>query len=191
MACGYAEVVKYGLLGDREFFSWLEKHGAHVLARRNAELTHAVARSVQMKAEIVAEDEREVGRRALLNLGHTFAHALESETGFGDALKHGEAVAAGCAQAFRFSAALGLCPPADADRAERIFRDAHLPTRLEHLPRQGLNADALVDHMAQDKKASGGRLTFILARSIGDAFVSRDVEASSVRDFLVSEGAST
>ncbi len=191
MACGYAEVVKYGLLGDRDFFDWLETHGAHVLARRNAELTHAVARSVQMKAEIVAEDEREVGRRALLNLGHTFGHALESETGFGDALKHGEAVAAGCAQAFRFSVRLGLCPPADADRAEQVFRNAHLPTRLEHLPRQGLNADALVDHMAQDKKASGGRLTFILARSIGDAFVTRDVEASAVRDFLVSEGAST
>jgi 3-dehydroquinate synthase len=191
MACGYAEVVKYGLLGDRAFFDWLETHGAQVLKRRNAELTHAVARSVQMKAEIVAEDEREVGRRALLNLGHTFGHALESETGFGDALKHGEAVAAGCAQAFRFSAQLGLCPPADADRAEKVFRDANLPTRLEHLPRQGLNADALIDHMAQDKKAISGRLTFILARSIGDAIVSRDVDAATVRDFLVSEGAST
>ena len=189
MACGYAEVVKYGLLGDAKFFDWLEKHGDCVLGRKSPELTHAVARSVQMKAEIVAEDEKEVGRRALLNLGHTFGHALEAETGFGDALKHGEAVAAGCAQAFRFSARLGLCPPDDATRAEAIFRAAGLPTRLADLPRQGMSADALVDHMAQDKKASGGRLTFVLARAIGDAFVSRDVEASQMRDFLISEGA--
>ena len=191
MACGYAEVVKYGLLGDAEFLAWLEASGPHVLARDNAALSYAVARSVGMKAEIVAEDELEVGRRALLNLGHTFGHALESETGFGEELKHGEAVAAGCALAFRFSASLGLCSPEDALRAERVFTAASLPTRLEHLPRQGMNADALVGHMAQDKKASGGRLTFILARSIGDAFVSRDIEASRVRDFLIAEGASS
>ncbi len=189
MACGYAEVVKYGLLGDAEFFDWLEDNGADVLARDNAALSYAVARSVEMKAQIVAEDERETGRRALLNLGHTFGHALESETGFGESLKHGEAVAAGCALAFRFSAALGLCPAADAARAEKVLAAASLPTRLEHLPRIGMSADALIDHMAQDKKAEGGRLTFILARSIGDAFVTRDIAAAAVRDFLIAEGA--
>ena len=118
LRAGYAEVVKYGLLGDADFFAWLEANGAAVLARDPAALAHAVARSVQMKAEIVAEDEKEAGRRALLNLGHTFGHAIEVEAGFGDLLVHGEAVALGCALAFRYAARLGMASTADAERVE-------------------------------------------------------------------------
>src|SRR6202012_2216398 len=121
---GYAEVIKYGLLGDFAFFEWLGAQPAAALARDPADLAHAIARSVEMKAEIVAEDEREAGRRALLNLGHTFAHALEAEVGFGEALLHGEAVGLGCAQAFRFSARLGLCSSQDARRAEQAIAAA-------------------------------------------------------------------
>ena len=189
MACGYAEVFKHGLLGDAVFWEWLEVNGAKVLARDEAALTHAVRRSVEMKAEIVEADEREAGRRALLNLGHTFAHALESETGFGDLLKHGEAVAAGCALAFRFSVALGLCNGQDAGRVEALIRAARLPSRLSDLSGHPFNADALISHMAQDKKAEGGKLTFILARRIGEAFVAKNVAAGPLRDFLISEGA--
>ncbi len=189
MVCGYAEVLKYGLLGDAAFFDWLEANGAGVLAREPAALARAVTRSIEMKAEIVAEDEKEAGRRALLNLGHTFAHALESETGFGEALKHGEAVGIGCAMAFRFSAALGLCPGQDAVRAERAVTAAGLPARLRELSAHPFKADALIRHMAQDKKAQGGALTFILARRIGDAFVAKGVDPAPLRDFLIAEGA--
>ena len=188
MRAGYAEVIKYGLLGDRAFFEWLEAHGADVLAREPAALARAVARSVEMKAEIVAEDEREQGRRALLNLGHTFGHALESETGYGAALLHGEAVGAGMALAFRFSARLGHCPGQDAERAVRAIAAAGLPTRLDEVPGHPFNADRLVVHMAQDKKAEGGRLTFILVRGIGDAFTAKGVDAAVVGDFLRAEG---
>ena len=142
-----------------------------------------------MKAEIVAEDEREQGRRALLNLGHTFAHALEAETGYGDALKHGEAVGAGMALAFRFSAAQGHCSGQDAGRAGRAIGAAGLPTTIAEAMPGPVSAERLVGHMAQDKKAEGGRLTFILARGIGEAFVAKDVDAGAVRDFLVAEGA--
>jgi 3-dehydroquinate synthase len=189
LICGYAEVIKYGLLGDVAFFEWLEVNAPAVLARDEAALSHAIRRSVEMKAEIVAEDEREQGRRALLNLGHTFAHAMETETGFGEALKHGEAVGIGCALAFRFSARLGLCPGQDAERAGRAIAAGGLPTRLVQLAGGPFRADALVAAMAQDKKAEGGALTFILARGIGDAFVAKGVEAAAARDFLVSEGA--
>ena len=189
LVCGYAEVIKYGLLGDLSFFEWLEAHGADVLALDPAALSHAVRRSVEMKAEIVAEDEREQGRRALLNLGHTFAHALEAETGFGEALKHGEAVGIGSALAFRFSARLGHCSGQDAERAGRAIAAAGLPTRLDELAGHPFSAEALVAHMAQDKKAEGGALTFILARGIGEAFVAKGVPAADARDFLLSEGA--
>lgn len=188
MRAGYAEVIKYGLLGDFGFFEWLEANGARVLARDPEALAHAVARSVEMKAEIVAEDEKEQGRRALLNLGHTFGHALEAETGYGAALLHGEAVAAGSAIAFRFSAAQGLCASQDATRAEQAIAAAGLPTRLSDVTGHPFRADRLVAHMAQDKKAEGGRLTFILARGIGETFVAKDVEAGLVRDFLLGEG---
>jgi 3-dehydroquinate synthase len=186
---GYAEVIKYGLLGDRAFFDWLEAEAAALLAREPRVLTRAVARSVEMKAEIVAEDEKEQGRRALLNLGHTFGHALESETGYGEALLHGEAVAAGMALAFRFSAALGLCDTAEAQRAATAISAAGLPTRLSEVAGHPFRAERLVRHMQQDKKAQGGKLTFILARAIGDAFVAKDVDAGAVTQFLISEGA--
>ncbi|HWF76931.1 MAG TPA: 3-dehydroquinate synthase, partial [Caulobacteraceae bacterium] len=189
LVCGYAEVIKYGLLGDVAFFEWLEANSAEVLALDEAAISYAIRRSVEMKAEIVAEDEREAGRRALLNLGHTFAHALEAETGFGEALKHGEAVGIGCALAFRFSARLGLCPGQDAERAARAIAAAGLPTRLSDLAGGPFGADALVAHMAQDKKAEGGALTFILARRIGEAFVAKGVDAAVTRDFLMAEGA--
>jgi len=189
MRAGYAEVIKYGLLGDRDFFEWLEANAAAVLARDPAALSHAVARSVEMKAEIVAEDEREQGRRALLNLGHTFAHALEAETGYGEALLHGEAVGLGMAQAFRFSAAQGLIAGQDAERGARAIAASGLPTRLADLPGHPFDSGRLVGHMAQDKKAEAGRLTFILARGLGEAFVAKDVDAAAVRGFLIAEGA--
>jgi 3-dehydroquinate synthase len=189
LICGYAEVIKYGLLGDLAFFEWLEANGAAVLALDEAAVAHAVRRSVEMKAEIVAEDEREIGRRALLNLGHTFAHALEAETGFGEALKHGEAVGIGMALAFRFSVTLGLCPGQDADRACRAIAAAGLPTQLSELCGHPFRAEALVVHMAQDKKAEAGALTFVLVRGLGDGFVAKGVEASVVSDFLIGEGA--
>ena len=186
---GYAEIIKYGLLGDAGFFTWLEAHGPGVTALEVGALTHAVGRSVEMKAEIVAEDEREAGRRALLNLGHTFAHALESETGYGEALLHGEAVGAGCALAFRFSAALGHCSAADAERAVRGIAAGGLPTRMDQVAGAPFSADRLITHMAQDKKAEGGKLTFVLARAIGDAFVAKGVDAARLKAFLVAEGA--
>ena len=189
MRAGYAEVIKYGLLGDFAFFEWLEANSEKVLAREPAALAHAVARSIEMKAEIVAEDETEQGRRALLNLGHTFGHALESETGYGAALLHGEAVAAGQALAFRFSAAQGLAPSQDAHRAAAAIAAAGLPTTLAEVPGHPFDAARLVRHMAQDKKAEDGRLTFILARGLGETFVAKDVDPKAVSDFLRQEGA--
>jgi 3-dehydroquinate synthase len=189
MRAGYAEVIKYGLLGDFAFFEWLEANGPAVLAREPDALAYAVARSVEMKAEIVVEDEKEAGRRALLNLGHTFGHALEAESGYGEALLHGEAVAAGSAIAFRFSAAQGLCDSQDAQRAEAAIAAVGLPTRLTAVASGRFDAEKLVRHMGQDKKAEGGKLTFVLARALGEAFVAKDVNAQAVRDFLISEGA--
>ena len=189
LACGYAEIIKYGLLGDFAFFEWLEANVTAVLERDVAALVKAVGRSVEMKAEIVAEDEKEAGRRALLNLGHTFGHAVEAEMGFGDALKHGEAVGLGMAQAFRFSARQGLCSTQDAVRAEAAIKAAGLPTKLSDIRPEPFNADALVAHCGQDKKAEGGTLTFVLVRAIGDAFVAKDVDRAALRAFLVEEGA--
>ncbi|HTI67243.1 MAG TPA: 3-dehydroquinate synthase [Caulobacteraceae bacterium] len=186
---GYAEIVKYGLLGDLGFLEWLESHAGAVLALDVGALGEAVTRSVAMKARIVAEDEREGGVRALLNLGHTFAHALEAETGYGEVLLHGEAVGAGCALAFRFSAALGLCPPDEAARAVRAIAAGRLPTRMDQIAGAPFSAERLIAHMGQDKKAEGGRLTFILARGVGQAFVAKGVDPEKVRAFLIAEGA--
>ena len=186
---GYAEIIKYGLLGDLDFFTWLEGHGAEVTALSPDALALAVRRSVEMKAQIVAEDEREAGRRALLNLGHTFGHALEAESGYGEDLLHGEAVAIGMAQAFRFSARQGLCSGQDAARAEAAIAAVGLPVRMDALPGHPFEGEKLLAHMGQDKKAEGGRLTFILARALGDAFVARDVDAESILQFLIAEGA--
>jgi len=189
MRAGYAEVIKYGLLGDSEFFEWLEENGGRVVAGDLEALAFAVSRSVELKAEIVAEDEKEAGRRALLNLGHTFGHALEAETGYGGTLLHGEGVAIGCAQAFRFSASQGLVSNADAHRAEAAIALAGLPVRMGQIPGAPFSAEALVRHMSQDKKAEGGRLTFILAKGVGAAFTAKGVEAGAVRAFLQADGA--
>lgn len=191
LRAGYAEVLKHALLGDADLFGWLAGGGAAAILRREPEaLTRAVRRSVEMKAAIVAEDEREGGVRALLNLGHTFAHALEAEVGYDDAaLLHGEAVGAGLALAHRFSAALGDCPEPDAAAAAAAVRAAGLPERLSDVPRAPFAADRLLDHMAQDKKADAGRLTFILSRGIGRAYVAKGVPREAVRRFLISEGA--
>ncbi|MEZ5656028.1 MAG: 3-dehydroquinate synthase [Sphingobium sp.] len=181
---GYAEVVKYGLIGDAEFFAWCEQHGHALLAGGPAARAHAIEKSVQSKAEIVAADEEEKsGRRALLNLGHTFGHALEAETGYSDTLLHGEAVAAGMALAFRFSAAQGLCDIADAVRVTGHLRNAGLPASLRDA---GISAsgEALVAHMMHDKKMEGGTLPFLLARGIGQTYLDRDVQLADVAAFL-------
>jgi 3-dehydroquinate synthase len=188
MACGFAEIAKCALLGDAGFFAWLEANGAKVLARDAAALGHAVARAVEMKAEIVAADEREGGVRALLNLGHTFGHALEAEMGYGEDLKHGEAVALGCVLAFRLSADLGHCAPGEADRVARFIAAHRLPARLKDLG-VSLSAKALADRMTLDKKTRDGRLTFVLPRAIGGAFVVHDVDPALVSAMLTAEGA--
>jgi 3-dehydroquinate synthase len=184
---GYAEVAKYGLLGDATFFAWLETNWRDVFAAGNSgnfAREHAIAVSCRAKAAIVARDERETGERALLNLGHTFGHALEAACGFSDRLLHGEAVAAGIALAFGFSARLGLIPAPEADRAIRHLADVGLPTRPRDISGGLPDADALMDLMAQDKKVKRGMLTFILVRGIGSAFVEQGVDAAQVRAFL-------
>ncbi|WP_029624387.1 3-dehydroquinate synthase [Sphingomonas sp. KC8] len=181
---GYAEVVKYGLIDSPEFFDWCEAHGPALLAGDSAAREYAIQRSVAAKAAIVADDERETsGRRALLNLGHTFGHALEAETGFSDRLLHGEAVAAGMALAFGFSAAQGLCPADDAVRVRAHLEAAGLPATLAAA---GVNASGatLVAHMMHDKKMAGGRLPFLLARGIGHTFLAKDVDLAAVAAFL-------
>jgi len=175
LLAGYAEVVKYGLLGDREFFEWLEGHGPAVRDGDPAARRHAVVHSCRMKAEIVAGDEREAGKRALLNLGHTFGHALEAETGMGDALLHGEGVAIGMALAFDLSVQLGHCPPVDADLVRRHIAAVGLPTTPAHALGNIWSPDALIGHMAKDKKVADGKLTFILTHGIGDSFITNDV----------------
>jgi 3-dehydroquinate synthase len=184
MRAGYAEVIKYGLLGNAEFFAWLEANGAKVLAREPAALAHAIATSIAMKAEIVAADEREtLDMRALLNLGHTFGHALEAETGFSDRLLHGEAVALGMVLAAQYSARRGEISSADAERAQAAIAAAGLPAQLSAL---GLGCDGakLVDHMRHDKKAEGTTLPFLLLRQLGEAYVARDVALADVAAFL-------
>jgi 3-dehydroquinate synthase len=181
---GYAEVAKYGLLGDAGFFAWLEANADDVFAGAAAAREHAIATSCRMKAEIVARDERETGDRALLNLGHTFGHAFEAAAGFSGRLLHGEAVALGMALAFDFSARLGLLPQAEAERVRRHLGKVGLPTHIRDVPGGVPGVDALMELMAQDKKVRRGRLTFILARAVGAAFVAPDVEAAQVRAFL-------
>lgn len=184
---GYAEVAKYGLIDDEPFFRWCEANWQGVFSG-GPERDHAVAQSCRAKAAVVVRDEREDGDRALLNLGHTFAHALERIVAYEAArLVHGEAVAIGLALAFRFSARLGLCPEADAARVEAHLAGVGLPTRLAHVPGGCGSADALLEGMAQDKKVKGGALTFILARGIGQSFVARGVEPGAVRSFLAGE----
>jgi len=181
---GYGEVVKYGLLGDAEFFAWLEANGP-ALAKGNAGLrAEAVRRSVQMKADIVARDETEQGDRALLNLGHTFCHALEAATGYSDRLLHGEGVAIGCALAFEVSAKLGLCAQEDPSRVRAHLVAMGMKTDLADIAGELPDADGLLTLMAQDKKVIDGRLRFIMARGIGKAFVAEDVGPDPVRAVL-------
>jgi len=181
---GYAEVAKYGLLGDAGFFAWLEANADDVFKGAAGAREHAIATSCRMKAEIVARDERETGDRALLNLGHTFGHAFEAAAGFSDRLLHGEAIALGMTLAFEFSARLGLAPPAEAGRVKRHLGKVGLPTHISDVPGGVPAADGLMDLMAQDKKVKRGQLTFILVRAVGQAFVAADVDAAEVRGFL-------
>ncbi len=184
LLAGYGEVAKYGLLGDEPFFAWLEGHGADLLDGDPGLIRHAVVACCKAKAAIVAADEREADSRALLNLGHTFGHALEAETGFGGALLHGEAVAIGMVMAFDLSVRLGLCPPEDAARARRHLAAVGLPTGTDALPTVLWDPRRLVAHMARDKKVEGGKLTFILTRGIGGAFIARDVPGEALIDFM-------
>ena len=181
---GYAEVVKYGLLGDPAFFDWCEAHGAAVVAGEAEAARHAVVASCQAKAAIVARDERETGDRALLNLGHTFGHALEVESGFAGGLLHGEAVAIGTIMAFDLSVRLGLCPGQDATRVRRHFAAVGLPTDIRGIRAGHWTAERLITHMARDKKAKDGRITFILVRGIGQAFVARETAIGEVAALL-------
>ncbi len=181
---GYGEVVKYGLLGDAAFFEWLEQNGTDVSGGDMAARVRAVTRSVQMKADIVARDETEQGDRALLNLGHTFCHALEAATGYSDRLLHGEGVAIGCALAFELSSRLGLCSQEDPSRVRAHLRAMGMKTDLADIPGDLPSAEALVDLMAQDKKVIDGQLRFILARGIGEAFVTSDVPPEAVISVL-------
>ena len=181
---GYAEVAKYGLLGDARFFEWLEAEAPLIKAGDPAARARAVRRSCEMKAEIVARDETEEGDRALLNLGHTFGHALEAATGYSDRLLHGEGVAIGCVLAFELSARLGLCPQEAPSRVGAHFDTMGMRRRLADIPGDLPDADALLGLMAQDKKVRDGRIAFVLARDIGDAFVARDVGLAPVRTLL-------
>ncbi len=186
---GYAEVVKYGLIDDPDFFDWCEANAARLLAGDDDARAHAIEKSVRAKAAIVADDERETsGRRALLNLGHTFGHALEADTGFSDRLLHGEGVAAGTALAFRYSARLGLCDTADADRVTAHLRAIGLPYDLASAQVTG-DGNMLVAHMLHDKKMAAGTLPFLLARGIGQTFLSKSVALDDVAAFLDKERA--
>ncbi len=178
---GFAEIVKYAALGDADFFAWLESHAEAVLAAEAAATAHAVKRCCEMKAAIVAEDERETGRRALLNLGHTFGHALEAASGYSDKLLHGEAVAAGMALAFDYSVERGLCADADAKRLKTVLANAGLPIGAEGIAASGME---LLDLVHRDKKAEGGSMTLILARGIGQAFIERGADEAALAAFL-------
>jgi 3-dehydroquinate synthase len=180
---GYAEVAKVGLIGDADFFAWLEANW-RAMAAGWPERDHAIAVACRAKAATVAADERDEGVRALLNLGHTFGHALEAATGYSDRLLHGEGVAIGMVLAHQFSARLGLAPADDAERVAAHLKEVGLPTRVADIPGDKLAAAALLDHIGQDKKVERGRLTFILTRGIGKAFIARDVPSTEVAAFL-------
>ncbi len=180
---GYAEVVKYGVLGDAEFYDWLEVNW-RAIAAGWPEREIAIARSCEAKAATVAADERDEGSRALLNFGHTFGHALETALGYTDRLVHGEAVSIGMVLALEFSARMNLTSPDNARRVAAHLAEVGLPTRVQDIPGDLPDAQTLLHHIAQDKKVSRGKLTFILARDIGDTFVAKDVPASEVTAFL-------
>jgi 3-dehydroquinate synthase len=181
---GYGEVVKYGLLGSASFFEWLEKQGPSLASGDMEARVEAVRRSVQMKADLVVRDETEQGDRALLNLGHTFGHALEAATGYGDRLLHGEGVSIGCALAFELSARLGICAQEAPSRVRAHLGEMGMKLDLHDIPDDLPDADGLLDLMGQDKKVVDGQVRFILARGIGEAFVTADVPREAVRALL-------
>ncbi|MSP81903.1 MAG: 3-dehydroquinate synthase [Alphaproteobacteria bacterium] len=184
LLAGYAEVAKVGLLGDAPFFAWLEVHGEAVIQGGPGARAHAIATCIAAKARIVEADEHEHGDRALLNLGHSFGHALEAETGFGDALLHGEAVAIGMVLAFALSSRLGLCPAADTDRVRRHLAAVGLPAAIAGIAGPGWSGTILANRMTQDKKVRDGRPTLVLVRGIGQAFLSRDQSFANLARFL-------
>jgi 3-dehydroquinate synthase len=184
LRAGYAEVVKYGLIDRPEFFAWLEQNGAALLAGDAALRQQAILESCRAKAALVTVDEREAGARALLNLGHTFAHALEALAGYGDTLLHGEAVALGIVLAARLSVRLGLCPPADAERVRAHFAEVGLPVTRAGLPAPVRSAESMLAAMAHDKKTLGGRPRFVLLRGIGQAFAGAEVEPAELTALL-------
>lgn len=181
---GYAEAVKYGLINDADFFAWLETNGKSVIDGDAEARRHTVFESCKAKAAVVAADEREQGQRALLNLGHTFGHALEAHSGYSDALHHGEAVAIGIVMAFDLSVRMGLCPADDRDRVCRHFKAVGLPVGLDGVADGSWSADRLIERMGQDKKVRSGSLTFVLVRGIGGAFVTGDVDLGDLSAVL-------
>ena len=180
---GYAEMVKYGFIGDPEFFAWLEKNTSAMLAGDTDLQTQAIMKSCAAKAAIVAADEKEQNIRALLNLGHTFAHAFEAETGYSEILLHGEAVAIGMVLAFATSVKMGICPKADLDRVTAHLKGVGLPTSPLDI-REYWDIDALMEHFTRDKKSVGGSLTFVLTNGIGKAFIANNVDAEVIRETL-------
>ncbi len=184
MRAGFAEILKYGLIGDAAFAEWVGSNATAILAKAGPERTKAIVTSCRMKARVVEADEREAGQRALLNLGHTFAHAIEACAGYSGKVLHGEAVAVGCVLAFELSERLKLCPPGQAARVRAWLASAGLPASVADLPELGASEDDLVEIMKQDKKASGGTLVFVLARGIGQAFVAIDVDPAAVKSLL-------
>ena len=184
LRAGYAEVVKYGLIDRPDFFAWLEAHGRDVIAGDAAAQQHAVLESCRAKAAVVAADEREGGVRALLNLGHTFAHGLEAACGYGDELLHGEAVAVGMVLAFDLSVRLGLCPAADADRVRAHLAAVGLPVTLGGIKAERFAVDTLLAAMGHDKKAQAGRPRFVLTRGIGRAFAGAEVAPAELAALL-------
>jgi 3-dehydroquinate synthase len=179
MRAGYAEIVKYGLIMDPEFFRWCDAQGKKLLAGDKAAQIYAIRASCAYKAKVVVADEKEAGQRALLNLGHTFGHALEAVAGYGDTLLHGEAVAIGMVLAFKLSVKMGLCPESDYEAVKKHLADVGLPIASPAALTRDI--DKLMALMAQDKKAEGGKLTLILAKGIGKGFIAKDVNPDDVR----------
>ena len=184
LRAGYAEVAKYGLLGDARFFGWLEENSSAVLALETDAIIYAIRKSCEAKARIVEADEREDGKRALLNLGHTFAHAFEAEAGYDGSLLHGEAVAAGLGLAFDLSVDLGICPADHASRCKTHLQTVGLPSGQSDLATGNISAHRLIEHMRHDKKMRNGKIHFILVRAIGEAFVSGDVPSDKLKALL-------
>ena len=184
LRAGYAEVAKYGLLGDASFFAWLEDNGKAMLELEPQALNHAIMTSCAAKARIVEADEREAGQRALLNLGHTFAHAFEADANYDGRLLHGEAVAAGMGVAFALSVRMGLCDQGDLDRVKAHLRGQQLPGDNKELAAGNAAAERLIAHMQHDKKVLDGKMRFILVKGIGEAFVASDVPLDDVRATL-------